>query len=249
MDSGNWDLKVPISNNIKIFSHVLQQEKIILRFGFLLLLVGSLFQLRAQEQPAAFWDEIQSFRHQDSINPPPKHAILFVGSSSFRMWKDVPSYFPGYTIINRGFGGSSIPDLIHYADDIIFPYEPRQVVIYCGDNDLAASDSVSAEIVYRRFSQLFQLIRQKMPGVNILFVSIKPSPSRDALRPKMAGANLMIRRFLEKQPRARFVDVYSRMLDATGRPMENLFIEDRLHMNAKGYAIWQKAIAPYLLKN
>src|SRR5882757_5846520 len=94
-----------------------------------------------------FIDDIKAFKKQDSISFPPKQAILFVGSSSFTKWKDVADYFPGYTIINRGFGGSSIPDVIRYANDIIFPYHPKQIVIYCGENDLAASDTVSAQMV------------------------------------------------------------------------------------------------------
>src|ERR1044071_633737 len=103
-------------------------------FLFLILIAFS-SQLNAQKPP--FYDEIQGFKKEDSIKPPPKHAILFVGSSSFHFWTDVQDYFPGYAIINRGFGGSSLPDVIHYANDIIFPYQPKQIVIYCGENDLA----------------------------------------------------------------------------------------------------------------
>ncbi len=107
-----------------------------------------------------------------------------MGSSSFRMWKNVQQDFPGYTIINRGFGGSSLPDVINYADEIIFPYEPKQIVIYCGENDLAASDTVTAQMVVDRFKALFFLIRDRMPDVPVVFVSIKPSPSREKLWPK-----------------------------------------------------------------
>ncbi len=102
----------------------------------------SLQNVCAQQHPA-FWEEIQIFKKQDSIHFPTKHAILFVGSSSFTKWTDVQNYFPKYKIINRGFGGSSLSDVIRYADDIIFPYHPKQVVIYCGENDLAASDTLS----------------------------------------------------------------------------------------------------------
>src|SRR5205085_6076391 len=101
------------------------------------------------QQP--FYDEIQNFKKQDSTNPPPQHAILFVGSSSFRKWTDVQSYFPGYTIINRGFGGSSLPDVIRYANDIIFPYHPKEIVIYCGENDFAGDDNLTAQTVVDRF--------------------------------------------------------------------------------------------------
>ena len=96
-----------------------------------------------------FAEDIQAFKKQDAINPPPANAILFVGSSSFTKWKDVSSYFPGYTIINRGFGGSTIPDVIRYTNDIIIPYHPKQVVIYCGDNDLASSDNITPRLRFR----------------------------------------------------------------------------------------------------
>jgi len=203
--------------------------------------------LFAQTHPA-FWDEIQNFKKQDSINPPPKNAILFVGSSSFRKWEDVQNYFPIYKIINRGFGGSTFPDVIRYADDVIFPYHPKQILIYCGDNDLASSDTVSATAVFTRFQQLFKMIRKKLPAASIVFVSIKPSPSRQKLMPKMAAANNMIKKFLSTKPNTGFVDVYHKMLKPDGTPMDDIFLEDKLHMTPKGYAIWQKEIQPYLLK-
>ena len=119
---------------------------------FLLLLTTQLF---AQPTLPPFWNEIQNFKKQDSITFPAKDQILFVGSSSFTKWNDVQQYFPGYKILNRGFGGSSLQDVLQYADDIIFPYQPRQIVIYCGENDLAASDSVTVQLVLNRFKKLF----------------------------------------------------------------------------------------------
>src|SRR6478609_4359532 len=135
---------------------------------FICLLVISAQCIFAQQQP--FYEEIQNFKNQDTVNPPPKNAILFVGSSSFTKWTDVQAYFPGYKIINRGFGGSSLPDVIRYADDIIFPYQPKQIVIYCGENDLASSDTVTAQMVFDRFKELYQMIREKT-NVPVAFVS------------------------------------------------------------------------------
>jgi lysophospholipase L1-like esterase len=212
----------------------------------LLLVVGILFTSHCLAQP--FADEIQEFKKQDKINLPPSNSILFVGSSSFRKWADVSNYFPGFTIINRGFGGSTLPDVIFYAPEIIFPYHPKQVVIYCGDNDLAASDAITADTVFERFRVLFEMIRKNLPGENILFVSIKPSPSRIRLKEKMEKANLLIQTYLSLQQHAGFVDVYHKMLNTDGSVMTDIFLEDNLHMNAKGYAIWQKVITPYLLK-
>ena len=204
-------------------------------------------RLRAQ-QPA-FYDEIAAFKKQDSLKPPPEGAILFVGSSSFRFWTSLGADFPGYTVINRGFGGSSLPDVTRYAGDIIFPYRPRQIVIYCGDNDFAASDTVSAAMVYDRFLQLYNTIRSRMKEVDLLYVSIKPSPSRERLMPRMEDVNRRIAGFLHSQEHAAFVDVYHLMLTPEGHPIADLFRPDQLHMNPKGYLIWQKAILPYLVKD
>jgi lysophospholipase L1-like esterase len=202
--------------------------------------------VKAQNTP--FYSEIQQFKKQDSIHFPPKHAILFLGSSSFRKWQDVQKYFPGYTIINRGFGGSTIPDAIHYLNEIVFPYEPKQVLIYEGDNDLASSDKITADSVLNRFEKLFSLIRKHLPNTSIAFVSIKPSPSREKLMPEMQEANSMIKDFLSHQKNAAFIDVYHAMLNKDGTPDKSLFIGDELHMNDKGYHIWQRIIKPYLLK-
>ena len=195
-----------------------------------------------------FIDEIKAFKKQDSIQLPAKHAILFVGSSSFRLWKNVQQHFPGYSIINRGFGGSSLSDVIRYEKEIIFPYHPRQILIYCGENDLASSDSITAKTVFERFKILFGDIRKKLPEIPIAFVSIKPSISRQRLMPKMEETNKLIKSFLEKEKKTAFIDVYHKMLKPDGTPMDDIFIADNLHMNAKGYAIWQKLLAPYLLK-
>ena len=210
-----------------------------------LLWAGILF---AQDQKPAFWDDIQAFKKQDSVSFPPKNDILFIGSSSFTMWKDVQQYFPSYSIINRGFGGSSLPDVIRYANDIILPYQPKQVVIYCGENDVAASDTVTAKLVFNRFKQLFTIIRNRYPKVKVTYVSMKPSPSRQLLLSKMINGNELIKKYLSSKKRTSYVDVYKEMIDDEGKPRSDLFLDDNLHMNKTGYAIWLKFIEPHLLK-
>src|SRR4051812_27203580 len=216
------------------------------RCFFLLLFVLFIRIVFAQEIP--FWSDIQAFKKQDSLHMPPQHEILFVGSSSFTKWTDVQNYFPNYPIINRGFGGSTLLDVIMYADNVILPYQPKQIVVYCGENDLAYSDSVSARTVANRFIALFDIIRHVWENVPIDFVSIKPSPSRVKLMPKMVEANKLIESFLKTKSNTAFIDVYHNMLDANGKPIGEIFGPDSLHMNAKGYAIWQKEIEPYLVK-
>lgn len=208
-----------------------------------------------QAKHPPFWDDIQKFKKQDSVHFPAKNAILLIGSSSFTLWKDVQDYFPGFTIVNRGFGGSTLLDQIRYANDIIFPYEPRQIAIYCGENDLASSDTVTATMVADRFKQLYQVIREKTKAP-ILYISMKPSPSRRHLFEKMREANRSISLFLsESDVRAGltsknvYVDIHQKMLNERGQPIPEIFLNDSLHMNAKGYAIWQKEIQPFLLKD
>lgn len=220
-----------------------------MRRTWIILLVVFISTLAAaQGVKPPFWKDIEAFKRQDSIQPPPKNAILFVGSSSFTKWTDVQQYFPGYAILNRGFGGSSLPDLIRYENEVIFKYHPKQIVIYCGENDLAASDTVTGQTVYNRFKQLYTDIRKKYKTVPVAFISLKPSPSRKALFPKMEEANRLIRSYLEGQKHTTFVDVYHSMLDGPGSPMGNLFLGDSLHMTPKGYAIWQKRIQPVLVR-
>ena len=206
------------------------------------------FHAAAQDEPHPFWNDIQAFKKKDSAAFPPSNEILFVGSSSFTNWTDVQDYFPSYPVINRGFGGSSLTDVIRYADDIIYPYKPKQVVIYCGENDLASSDSVTAQTVFERFKILFSMIRGRFKNIPLLYISLKPSPSRAKLMPKMVAVNNAIQAFLKKKKNAVFIDVYHKMLGADGKPVDDIFLDDKLHMNSKGYAIWQKEIAPYLLK-
>jgi len=122
-------------------------------------------------------------------------------------------------------------------------------LIYCGDNDIASSDTVTAAVVFDRFKKLFTDTRKKLPAVSIVYVSIKPSASRWTMKDRMLQANDKIRKFLKKKKHTGFVDVWKEMLGADGQPMDELFLKDKLHMNAKGYAIWQRLIEPQLLKD
>ena len=197
--------------------------------------------------PPPFWNDIQTFKKQDSVSFPLRNAILLIGSSSFTKWTDVQDYFPGYTIVNRGFGGSTLLDEIRYVNDIVFPYQPKQIIIYCGENDLASSDTVTAAMVSDRFKQLFQMIRNKTEAP-IAYISMKPSPSRRHLFPKMREGNQLIKDFLATQKNTAFIDVHQKMLNTTGEPFPEIFVDDSLHMNAKGYAIWKKEMEPYMQK-
>ena len=214
------------------------------KWGVFLLTIFFLNTVHSQ----GFKADILAFKKQDSIVFPPSNAILLIGSSSFTKWKDVSSYFPNYTIINRGFGGSTLLDVIRYENDIIFPYKPKQIVIYCGENDIASSDSITGKIVFERFKILYQDIRKEFPKTAIVYISMKPSPSRWKMNGRLIDGNERIRKFIKRQDNTVFLSVWEKMLDANKKPIPTIFLKDNLHMNAQGYSIWQKIIAPVLLK-
>lgn len=219
-----------------------------IRFLYVALFFSFSLALCSQQNCPPFWNDILAFKKMDAAKPPPYQAILLMGSSSFANWKDVNQYFPGYPIVNRCFGGSTLIDLIRYTYEVALPYRPKQILIYCGENDLDQSATVQAEEVVRRFKTLYAMLRHNLPHTFIHYISLKPSPSRQHLMPKMQKVNATVKTFLARDKKAGFIDVYSSMLRPDGRPKEEIFLEDKLHMNRNGYVIWQKIISPYLLK-
>jgi lysophospholipase L1-like esterase len=200
----------------------------------------------ASAQPYAA--EIDAFKKEDSVSFPVSNQILFIGSSSFRLLRDTTTLFPGYKILNRAFGGSTLEDVIHWRYETIYPYQPRQIVMYCGENDFASSDTVTVELVAERFKTLYQLIRAKYPSVPLVYVSLKPSPARLSLIGKFKEANRIIQTYLQSKPKSFFVNVFDAMLHADGSPDESFFKSDGLHLNPKGYALWKQKLLPVLIK-
>lgn len=219
-----------------------------IQYCYLFFLVALPISLCAQLKEPPFWKEIKAFKKSDSIDFPPPNQILFVGSSSFRLWNDLQKSFPGYSIINRGFGGSTLKDVNFYFDEIVKPYHARQIVIYCGDNDFANDHTLPVDSVLKRLEILVAKIRQIDKNARITFISIKPSPKRKELASKYIEANERIKLSLKKMKNTSYVDVYSKMVDKKGYPLKNIFLPDSLHMNSQGYAIWQKEIKPHLVK-
>ena len=194
-----------------------------------------------------FKQEVLQFQKSDSIVMPPKGQIVFAGSSSFTRWKDVAMYFPGYPIINRGFGGATLVDLIYYVDEAIIQYQPSQVFIYCGENDMADVDTVSPATVLLRFKTLHTILLKKLPrATKIIFVSLKPSVARWHLETKFIEANKLIEGYIATQKNMQYLDVHTAMLDEKKEVLKDIFIADKLHMNPKGYLIWQKQFASFL---
>ena len=160
------------------------------------------------------------------------------------LWKTLADDFKGYPVLNRGFGGSQITDSTAFADRIITPYEPSLIFLYAGDNDVAAGHS--ADQILRDFKEFTAAVRAKLPNTPMAFIAIKPSPARWEHIDTIKGANRLISEYVKSDKRLTYVDIFSKMLDQDGKPREELFIADKLHMNAQGYAIWTEAIKAHL---
>lgn len=187
-----------------------------------------------------FAAEIAAFEARDAITRPARGGVLFLGSSSIRMWTDLARDFAGHHVINRGFGGSTIPDSVRYVDRIVTPYAPSTVVFYAGDNDLEAGHT--PDEVFADFQALVTKIRARLPRTRILFVSIKPSLSRWSLIDGIRATNALIRDYTARDPLLGYVDIVPQMLGPDGKPRPELFLGDGLHMTRTGYDIWRAAV-------
>ena len=213
-------------------------------FLSLVLLLASLAPLQAKPSTTRFDGEILAFEKSDATNPPPKNAILFIGSSSIRMWKTLAKDFPNHTVINRGFGGSEITDSTHFAERVIFPYEPKLIVFYAGGNDI--NSGKSAELVFENFKKFAAGIHAKLPKTRIAFIAVAGNPSRWKQLDRIRKMNDSVERLAQDHPLIDFINVFPHMLGADGKPMPEIFLSDKLHMNAKGYAIRTRVIGEYL---
>jgi lysophospholipase L1-like esterase len=223
-----------------------------MRFPFavlpLLLSVGLCFVpgLVAQEPPPpSRWEkDIAAYEAADRSQPPQKGGIVFVGSSSIRLWKTLAEDFSHHQVLNRGFGGSQMSDSAHFADRIVLSYAPAMVVVYAGGNDL--NFGKTPEQILAAFEALVKKVRDALPDTTIAYVSIAGNPRRWAQVERVKAANALIEGYVGKNHGLKYIDVFSPMLGADGLPLPDIFVADRLHMNAKGYELWTKIIGPSL---
>ncbi len=212
--------------------------------SFLLLFLLAVSPLLAEDK----WEpEIAKFEQADQQTPPTKSATLFVGSSSIRLWKTLAEDFAGIPVINRGFGGSCIPDSTQYAERIVWPYQPRLIVFYAGDNDIASK--TPPEKVLEDYKAFVAKVREKLPKTPIIFLSIKPSVARASMLPAQQEANALIRDYIATDKSQTYVDVATPLLGPDGQPNPAHFVEDGIHMKPEGYALWTKILAPELKAN
>lgn len=208
-----------------------------------LVFVAPFVALAADPASSANWsNDMAAFAAQDAAAPSAPDCVLFVGSSSIRMWKSLKEDFPGIPVVNRGFGGSQIVDSIVHFDRLILPHHPRLIVFYAGTNDIAAGKT--PEQVAQDFETFAAKVHAERPAAKILFISLQFAPSRWQMRDKMAAANAAIAKFCAADPRRSYVETNPAMLLPNGTPDESLYIKDRLHMAPSGYAVWTKLLAP-----
>lgn len=192
--------------------------------------------------PERFGESIETFVIWDNKNSFPEDSILFVGSSSVRFWSTAKA-FPGKPIINRGFGGSELSDVIHFYRQLIRPYSPRKIFLYAGDNDI--DNGKSADQVFEDYKELVALVTADLPESELIFISIKPSKLRWEKWPIMDDANQMVRDYAAEHPNLDYADLAAPMLDSDGM-LKDVFLDDGLHLNEAGYELWREALAPFL---
>jgi lysophospholipase L1-like esterase len=196
-----------------------------------------------QANPQKWEKEIAAFEAQDRKGFPKPGGIVFVGSSTIRIWKSLERDFPGYGTLNRGFGGSQLPDSTHFARRILLPYQPRQIVLFAGTNDIAAKRKPRQ--VALDFSDFVLTVRWLLPRTRISFIELTSSPSRWAQRDAVVETNAVIQRLCQRNG-ADFIPVREKLFGPNREPRPELFITDRLHLNADGYKILAEAVRPFL---
>lgn len=201
-------------------------------------------QLQAAIDPK-WTSSFDAFASADKLKMPAPGGVVFVGSSSIRLWDNLEQQFnTAPIVVKRGFGGSRMEDCAAYLSRLVIPYKPRTVVVYAGENDLA--EGRRPEQVLRSFTRFVEGVRAALPEARIAYVSIKPSIARAGMLDDIRATNALIHDYVSHLENARYIDVFTPMLDSQGAPRAELFREDRLHMNQNGYALWHTLISPVL---
>jgi lysophospholipase L1-like esterase len=196
--------------------------------------------------PERFESSILAFEKKDKESPPPADPVLMVGSSSFAMWRSAPDDLKPFPVINRGFGGSTLKDVLHYFDRVVVPYKPRLILLYEGDNDMAGHKD--PEKLLADVKTFVERVKKELPRTPVLILSIKPSTSRAALWPKVQEANRLVADYAKTQKGVETVDVGTALLGDDGKPKDELFLKDKLHMNKDGYKLWIEILKPRIEK-
>jgi lysophospholipase L1-like esterase len=214
-------------------------------FKFILIIAVLFAIIHANAQdPKRFQKEVDVLVAQEYDFSKEKKLVLFTGSSSIRMWNDVQSVFPDYNVINNGFGGSHFSDLIFYYDKLIAPHDPDILFIYEGDNDVASGKK--PETIVQEAKQLIGMIRRDLPRTKIVLISPKPSIARWNLKNEYEILNRQLEKLAKRTRMVEFANVWEAMTDENGEVYKDIFIDDNLHLNEKGYDIWGEVIGGFL---
>jgi lysophospholipase L1-like esterase len=193
-----------------------------------------------------FEKEILAYEKLDSVSIPAKGMKLFIGSSSFRLWKSFDADMKGMNAFNRGFGGSTFKDALYYFDRMVVKYQPTWVFVYEGDNDLAGDQS--PEEIASLYKEFSTRLGKQVPGAKLVFVSARPSLARETLKGKQQDLNQRIAAIAAKKKGHYVIDMHSPFYNLDGTLMQDIFVADRLHLNEKGYVIFAKQIQNFLEK-
>ena len=228
----------------------LRDSGIVVRFLFVFIVISRLALQAAtgataaggitHPDPARLEGEIRKFELIDLRTPPPLHPVLFTGSSSVRLWTNLTADFPSRAVLNRGFGGSQMSDLVYFFDRVVRPYKPSMIVVYEGDNDLAGGNSV--ETVYGEFLLFLRRVRTDLPGTPVVILATKPSPSRLKLLASQRDLDTRLETLAQSSPGVFFIDTFHPLLDASGVPRPEYYLDDNLHLTPAGYAVWQRVV-------
>lgn len=220
---------------------------VLLGLAFLMLLTTGYISKRRLLRSARIWSsQIRIYEYRDRRRRPKPGGILFTGSSSIRYWRSLRRDMSPMPVLNRGFGGAFLYHVIHYADRIVFPHRPRIIVLYAGENDVAAG--ICPDQLLGHLKRFVTMVHKRLPDTKILYVSVKPTVKRRRYWPRMRQINSKLKAWIDKQTKVEYIDVAGPMLDRRGRPRRDILIWDRLHLNRKGYRLWASIIKPRLRK-
>lgn len=215
-----------------------------------LIVAGAATPAAAQTQPidpSRYEGAILAFEAADRESMPPPGAIVVTGSSSIARWNDaMPADLAPLTVVPRGFGGSAMADVLHFVERVVITYQPRAVVIYEGDNDTGRFFVPPATIA-SELEQIIAAVHAELPETRVYVMSVKPSLARAAVWDKAQETNALYRKVAAADHRVHYIDVATPFLKADGTVMDDIFIDDGLHLNAKGTRIWGSTIKAALM--
>jgi hypothetical protein len=194
-----------------------------------------------------FLDQIEAYAKQDSIERPAKGEILFIGSSIFRLWKNLKTHMAPLPVFNRAFGGSHTREILLHMQELVYPHAPKIIVYYCGSNDVNAN--VPTATIAANFTAFVDSVKAHLPGTRIVYASINKAPQKMARWSTGDSINTIVSGFCKRTPGLTYCDINPPLFDSTGRARTELYLDDKLHFKGDdAYLGFTAIIKPVLLK-